>query len=235
MSIETPDVVAKPLTTRGYLGELYAGALTWNTYFKRAGLVLLVIIAGQQVQIYRLNERLATVKPVFVRIDELGRHDLVSYDEATESKPRAHELRTALRTFVVKHFSLMRSVVTRDFKESLYFLKPTLQDVAMRDTRKQVDAFNASLAADEIDINVLNVKLTDIDTPPYKAEVVFDKVFYQTGTRIVRKPNETFTLHLSFELQDASATEYLEINPLGLRITAMRLEQAFRQPQQALK
>jgi hypothetical protein len=235
MSTETPDVDTKPLTVRGYLGDLYAGALTWNTYFKRAAAVAACIIIGQQFQIYRLNERLATVKPVFVRIDELGRHDLVSYDEATESKPRAHEIRTALRTFVRMHFGRMRSVVTRDFKESLYFLKTTLQDDAMRETKKELDAFHASLSADEIEINVLNTKLTELEQHPFKAEVVFDKVFYETGTRIVRKPNETFTVHLSFEVQDASANEYLQVNPLGLRITSMRLEQAYRQPQQALK
>ena len=108
-----------PLNARGYLGDLYAGALTWNTYLARALAVACVLIVGQQVQIYRLTERASQVKPVFVRIDELGRHELVSYDEATEARPREHELRTALRTFVVGHFSRMRSVVTRDFRVSV--------------------------------------------------------------------------------------------------------------------
>lgn len=220
-----------PLNVRGYLGDLYAGALTWNTYLARALAVAGVIIAGQQVQIYRLTERASQVKPIFVRIDELGRHDLVSYDEATEARPREHELRTALRTFVVGHFSRMRSVVTRDFHESLYFLKPALQEDAMRETKKDIDAFLSSLSAEEIDIVVRNVKLIQLEQSPYTAEVVFDKLFYQTGTRQQRKPAETYTLHVSFELALAIASEYLQINPLGLRITKLRLEQAFKPDQ----
>jgi type IV secretory pathway TrbF-like protein len=216
------------MSARDGLIDVYANALSWNTYLAGALALAGVIIVGQQVQIYRLTERASQVKPVFVRIDELGRHDLVSYDEATQARPREHELRTALRTFVVGHFSRMRSVVTRDFHESLYFLKPALQEDAMRETKKDIDAFLSSLSAEEVDIVVRNVKLVDLEKSPYTAEVAFDKLFYQTGTRQLRKPAETYTLHLSFELADAIAAEYLQVNPLGLRITKMRLEQAFK-------
>ena len=57
----------------------------------------------------------------------------------------------------------------------------------MRDTKKEIDAFNASLAADEIDIERAERQAHRLDSTPYKAEVAFDKVFYQTGTRISPK------------------------------------------------
>jgi hypothetical protein len=229
MTTQTPGLVTTPTTVRGYLGDLYAGALTWNTYLARALAVAGVIIVGQQFHIFRLSERVGHLKPVFIRIDELGRHDLVSYDEATESRPRAHEIRTDLRTFARMYFSRFRSVVSRDFHESLYFLADTLQEEAMRVTKvKEIDPFNASLTADEVDIENVNVKLTELSTPPYKAEIAFDKLFYQTGTRQLRKPAETFVLHVAFELQTSIPSEYLKVNPLGLRITNMRLEPVFK-------
>jgi hypothetical protein len=225
-----------PMNTRGYLGDLYARALTWNRYFQRAlGLAALLII-GQQVQIFRLTERLSVTTPVFVRVDELGRHDILNYEDATDGKPRANELRTALRTFTRLHFSRTRSTVSRDFHESLYFLKDGLADEAMRVTKvKEIDPFNASVSADEIEIENINPKLTQLDTSPYHAEIAFDKVFYQTGTRLVHRPSETFVLYLTFELLKDSPNEYLQINPWHIRISAMRLEPAFKQPQQAMK
>lgn len=216
------------MPAREYLGELYAGALTWNFRLTVALAVVSLVAIGEGVQIGRLTERIGRVTPVFVRIDELGRHDVISYDEATESRPREHEIRTALRTFVVGHFSRMRSVVTRDFHESLYFLKPALQADAMRDTKKDIDTFLGSLSADEVDIVVRNVKLVNLERAPYAAEVVFDQVRYQPGTKQAHGAPETFTLHLTFELQDSIAAEYLKVNPLGLRITKLRLEQAFK-------
>jgi hypothetical protein len=224
----TPPVLA-PLGVRERYSAIYAGALTWNRYLQWSLAGAGLIIAGLVLVIFRLQAQVAMVKPVFIRIDELGRHDVLTYAEATTPNPRDHELRTAFRTFVVAHFSRMRSVVTRDFHESLYFLTPTLQDQAMRDTKKDIDAFLSSLQADEIDIVVRNVKLIELDAWPHTAEVVFDKQFYLAGTRQVRKPAETYTLHLAFDLADASPNEYLQVNPLGLRIAKMRLEQAFVQ------
>lgn len=224
----TPVLVTSPSRTREYLGDLYAGALTWNRYFQWALAVAGLLIVGQQVQIYRLHDQAAHVTPVFVRIDELGRHDIVNYDAATESRPRAHEIRTDLRRFTRLYFSRFRSVVTRDFHESLFFLNDALGEEAMRVTKaKEIDPFFASLAADEVDIDNVNVKLTELSTPPYKAEIAFDKLFYQTGTRQLRKPADTYILHVEFTLQPPN-NEWLKVNPLGVRISAMRLEPVFK-------
>jgi len=218
-----------PLTVREQYGAIYAGALTWNRYFQWALAGAGVIILGLVLVIVRLQAQVAAVKPVFIRIDALGRSDVLTYAEATTPNPRDHELRTALRTFVVAHFSRLRSVVTRDFHESLYFLSPPLQDEAMRDTKKEIDAFLANSSADEVDIVVRNVKLIELDAWPHTAEVVFDAQRYQTGTRQRRQAADTYTLHVAFELAETSPSAYLPVNPLGLRITKMRLEQAFPQ------
>jgi hypothetical protein len=228
MATDTPELVTTPVTVRGYLGDLYARALTWNRYFQWALGVAGAIIVGQQVHIYQLSERAAHAKVVFVRIDDLARHDIINYDEATESRPRAQESRSDLRRFARLYYSRFRSVVSRDFHESLYFLNLPLQEEAMRVTKaKDIDPFNASLTADEVDIANVNVKLTNLSTLPYRAEIAFDKLFYQTGTRQLRKPADTFILHVEFELQPPS-DELLKVNALGLRITNMRLEPVFK-------
>ena len=54
------------------------------------------------------------MKPLVVRIDEVGRAEAVAYD-ATRYQPQPPELRYFLTQFVVKHFSRIRATVQREY------------------------------------------------------------------------------------------------------------------------
>ena len=72
----------------------------------------------------------ANVKPLVIRIDDVGRAEAVQYD-ATAYQPQPPELRYFLTQFIVKHFSRLGATVQREYPDSLLFLEPTLADATI--------------------------------------------------------------------------------------------------------
>src|SRR3954463_14156425 len=147
--------------------ELYGSALVMNTYLKIA-LVLVSIVAVGLVSLnFHTVSKYSNVRPLVIRIDEVGRAEAVQYD-ATAYQPQPPELRYFLTQFVVKHFSRIRSTVQREYPDSLFFLEPTLADatIAQNDQTHALEAFLTNPAENEVDIAVQNVSLTEIRNPP---------------------------------------------------------------------
>src|SRR5207342_1779666 len=143
--------------------ELYGSALVMNTYLKIALLLTALLALGLLGLNFRTAARAATIKPLVVRIDEVGRAEAVQYD-ATSYQPQPPELRYFLTQFVVKHFSRIRSTVQREYPDSLFFLEPTLADatIAQNDQTHALEAFLTNPAENEVDIAVQNVSLTEV-------------------------------------------------------------------------
>src|SRR5918911_3725119 len=110
--------------------ELYGSALVMNTYLKIALLVVSLVALGLVGLNFRTQAKFANVKPLVVRIDEVGRAEAVQYDASTY-QPQAPELRYFLTQFVVKHFSRIRATVRREYPDSLFFLDATLADATI--------------------------------------------------------------------------------------------------------
>jgi len=209
--------------------ELYGSALVMNTYLKIA-LVLVSLVAVALVALnYHTASRFANVRPLVIRIDEVGRAEAVQYD-ATRYQPQAPELRYFLTQFVVKHFSRIRSTVQREYPDSLFFLEPALADatIAQNDQSRALETFVTNPSSDEIDVQVQNVSLSELTKPPYKAAVTFQKVHYAPGTRAERQ-RETFVAQVDFSLRDHVPNEFVRVNPLGLQIDYFRVDQAFEE------
>ena len=209
--------------------ELYGSALVMNTYLKIA-LVLLALVALGLVGLnFHTVSRYANVKPLVVRIDDVGRAEAVQYD-ATAYQPQAPELRYFLTQFVVKHFSRIRATVQREYPDSLFFLDPALADatIAQNDQSHGIETFLTNPAEDEADIVVQNVSLTEISKPPYKAAVTFQKVSYTSGTRAERS-HRTYVAQVDFVIRGHVPNEFVRVNPLGLQITYFRVDQAFEE------
>ena len=210
--------------------ELYGSALVVNTYLKIAlVLVSLVAVGLLGLSFYTAN-RYAEVRPLVVRIDDVGRAEAVQYDAATY-KPQAPELRYFLTQFTVKHFSRLRATVQREYPDSLFFLAPDLADVAIaqNERTRNIETFLTNPAADEIDIVVQNVSLTEIAKPPYRATVTFQKVFYTPGTRSERD-RQTYVAQVDFGVREHVPNEFVRVNPLGLQVSYFRVDQAFEEP-----
>ncbi|MGE3341852.1 MAG: VirB8/TrbF family protein [Vicinamibacterales bacterium] len=209
--------------------EVYGSALVMNTYLKLALLLVSLLAIGLLVLNFRTQAWAAGVKPLVVRIDDVGRAEAVQYD-ATGYTPQAPELRYFLTQFVAKHFSRIRATVQREYPDSLFFLDPSLADatIAQNEQSGAMETFLTSPSADEIDIVVQNVSLTELTTPPYKASVTFRKIYYTPGTRAERA-QETHVAQIDFVTRPHVPNEFVRVNPLGLQITYFRVDQAFEE------
>src|SRR5438477_88921 len=114
------------------------------------------------------------------------------------------ELRYFLTQFVVKHFSRIRSTVQREYPDSLFFLDPALADatIAQNEQSRVLETFVTNPLADEVEVLVQNVSLSELSAQPFKAAVTFQKVYYSPGTRSERN-RETYVAQVDFVLRDS--------------------------------
>jgi type IV secretory pathway TrbF-like protein len=211
--------------------EVYGSSLVLNTYLKIAVVLLSLVAVGLVFLNLKTSAQFANVKPLVIRIDEVGRAEAVSYD-ATRYQPKPPELRYFLTQFVIKHFSRIRSTVQREFPDSLLFLESALADatIAQNDKDRSVESFVTNPSADEIDVNVQNVSLSELTTPPFKASIDFQTVNYSPGTRQERE-RRTYVAQVSFVVRDSVPNSFVRVNPLGLQIVYFRVDQAFQEAQ----
>ena len=230
MSATVADLNPKTLeNAKRQFVEMYGSALVMNTYLKLALLLVSLLALGLLILNFRTQAAAANVRPLVVRIDDVGRAEAVQYD-ATVYRPQAPELRYFLTQFIVKHFSRIRATVQREYPDSLFFLEPSLADatISQNDQSRTLETFLRSPSADEVDIVVQNVSLTELSKPPYKASVAFQKVLYTPGTRAERA-RETYVAQVDFVMREHVPNEFVRVNPLGLQVTYFRVDQAFEE------
>jgi type IV secretion system protein VirB5 len=210
--------------------ELYGSALVMNTYLKLALVLISLIAVGLLALNFRTQAIYAKVKPLVVRIDDVGRAEAVEYD-ATAYRPQAPELRYFLTQFVVKHFSRIRATIQREYPDSLFFLDPSLADatIVQNEQSRVLETFLTNGSADEVDVAVQNVSLSELTKAPYKASISFQQVRYTPGTRAERA-RETYIAQVDFVLRDHVPNAFVRVNPLGLQISYFRVDQAFEEP-----
>ena len=233
MSATVADLQPKTLeNAKRQFVELYGSALVMNTYLKIALVLVSLIALGLLALNFHTASKYAEVKPLVVRIDDVGRAEAVQYD-ATAYQPQPPELRYFLSQFVVKHFSRIRATVQREYPDSLFFLEPALADatIAHNDQSRALEEFLTTSSADEVDVVVQNVSLSELTTPPYKAAVTFQKVFYTPGTRSERA-RQTYIAQVDFVIRGHVPNEFIRVNPLGLQVAYFRVDQAFEEPRQ---
>ena len=233
MSVTVADVQHKTLeSAKRQFVELYGSALVMNTYLKIALLLVSLIALGLLALNFHSASKYANVKPLVIRIDEVGRAEAVQYD-ATGYTPQAPELRYFLSQFVIKHFSRIRATVQREYPDSLFFLEPALADatIGQNDQSRALETFLTTPSADEIDVVVQNVSLSELTTPPYKAAVTFQQVFYTPGTRYERA-RQTYVAQIDFVIRGHVPNEFIRVNPLGLQVSYFRVDQAFEESRQ---
>ena len=210
--------------------ELYGSALVMNTYLKIALVLVSLVALGLLGLDFHTTARYSQMKPLVIRIDDVGHAEAVQYD-ATRYQPRPPELRYFLTQFVVKHFSRIRATVQREYPDSLLFLEPALADatIAQNDQSHVIETFLTKPSTDEVDVVVQNVSLSELTSAPFKASVTFQKVYYTPGTRHERA-RETHVAQIDFVMRDHVPNEFIRVNPLGLQIAYFRVDQAFEEP-----
>lgn len=226
----TPPYQLPPLedAKRQYV-ELFGSALVMNTYLKIALLCVSLVALGLVLLNVHTQRQYANVKPLVIRIDDIGRAQAVQYDTLTYApQGQAPELKYFLVQFVTKHFARVRATVKQQYAESLYFLDAPLADALIAQDQRDhtIDSFLTG-TGDETEIQVKNVTLDDLKAPPYKAVVDFEKVYSGSATRQEGR-RETHVAQITFVLRGQIPNAVIPVNPLGLTITYVRVDQAFK-------
>src|SRR6185436_1724231 len=148
--------------------ELYGSALVLNTYLKIALVLVSLVALGLVGLNFHTAAKYSQIKPLVIRIDDVGRAEAVQYD-AAGYQPQAPELRYFLTQFTIKHFGRLRATVQREYPDSLFFLAPELADVAIAENERtrSLENFLTDPSAGEIDIVVQNVSLSEVSKPPF--------------------------------------------------------------------
>ena len=230
MTATVADLTPKTLeSAKRQFVELYGSALVLNTYLKIAVVLLSLVALGLVALNVHTAAQAAQMRPLVIRIDDVGRAEAVQYD-ATAYHPQAPELRYFLTQFVAKHFSRIRATVQHEYPDSLFFLEPSLADATMaqNEQSRTLELFLTNPSADENEVVVKNVSLSELTKPPYKAAVTFQKVLYTAGLRTERH-RETYVAQIDFVLRDRVPNAFVRVNPLGLQISYFRVDQAFEE------
>src|SRR3954471_15817596 len=155
-----PPMAVPPLqdAQRQYV-ELFGSALVLNTYLKIALLCVSLVALGLLGLNFRTVQKYEHLKPLVVRIDEVGRAQAVQYDDLSyRPQGQAPELKYFLTQFITKHFARIRSTLKQQYAESLFFLDAGLADatIAQHQRDHAIEDFLTG-TDDEVEIVVRNV------------------------------------------------------------------------------
>ena len=208
--------------------EQYGDPMVTNTYLKIALLLLSLVAVGLLLIDLRTIRTFQNFRPLVIRIDQLGRAEALSYSNF-EYRPQDVEAKYFLLQFCQLYYRRNRYTINDDFSKSLYFLDGKLASDII-DAYKKSDVIKSFLtdpSKPEIDIEVKNVALEGMQTPPYKARVDFYMVYYSSADHSELKRN-LYTANFVFVFKTNVPNELIPINPLGLAITYFREDQAFK-------
>jgi type IV secretory pathway TrbF-like protein len=204
--------------------EYYGSTLTTNTALKAAVVIISAVIAVLGIELGRTASAAASVKPLIIRVNEIGRAEAIAYSDFTY-RPQAPEIRYFLTQFVTGFYGRNKQTVRERYVNSLYFLDRALfSQTDAQDRRTQwLPKFVASVD-DDAEVSVRNVVIENLQTEPYRARVEYTKVFTSTTGAELRRENWTAVLDFRF---NAVTNDFTLHNPLGLAIVSMRQDQAF--------
>ena len=207
--------------------EQYGDPLVMNTYLKITILVLAGVCVALAALVYHSQMALASVHPLIVRIDEVGRAEAIDYRNF-QYKPQEAENKYYLTRWAELYFSRNRFTIERDQTSALYFLNGDVQRAVIDQERK--DNVIAGYAKDAslpfVDVEVKNVILDDLRQSPYSARIEFEKVFTNPADQSQLK-RERWTASVTYVFREQVKNNELAVNPLGLTIVRFRADQAF--------
>ena len=222
-TMTSPDITR---AAERYL-EQYGDPLVMNTYLKVTILVLSGIVVLLGALVYRGQMALASVHPLIVRINDVGRAEAIDYRNF-QYRPQEAENKYYLTRWTELYFSRNRFTIERDQTNALYFLNGDVQRAVIDQERK--DGIIAKCQGDSslpfVDVEVKNVVLDDLRQSPYSARIEFEKVFSNPADHSELK-REQWTASVTYVFREKVKNNELAVNPLGLTIVRFRADQAF--------
>ena len=223
------EATASPEITRAaqrYL-EQYGDPMVMNTYLKIAVLALSGVAVALTGVVFKSHQALATVKPLIIRIDNVGRAEAIDYRDF-QYRPQEAENKYYLGRWAELYFSRNRFTLVRDQTASLYFMNSDVQrDVIEQERKAQtIPTYLKDSGLPYVSIVVKNVILDDLKTSPYSARIEFERV-YTNPQDMHELKREQLTASVTYMFRDSVHNQQLAVNPLGLTIIRFRVDQAF--------
>ncbi len=162
-------------------------------------------------------------QPLFVRVDELGRAEVVDYQALSFDKnPVSPVSKFFLARFLRDHFERRRGGVREAWTRSLYFLS---QELARASNEADATGVAAVIAgqAPEIELEDLSLRIAPSQLAPYSASATYTLIYRRRGEEIYR---ELWSAELRFHFLDHVPSEYVLVNPIGLSISYLRADRA---------
>ncbi len=207
--------------------EQYGDPLVMNTYLKVTILVLAGIVVLLGALVYHAQMALASVHPLIVRINDVGRAEAIDYRNF-KYHPEEAENKYYLTRWAELYFSRNRFTIERDQTNSLYFLNGDVQSAVIDQERKDgiIAKYQDDSSLPFVDVEVKNVILDDLRQSPYAARIEFEKVFSNPADHSELK-REQWTASVTYVFREQVKNNELAVNPLGLTIIRFRADQAF--------
>lgn len=206
-------------------------------YFRATRAAALVFFAAlvAAVGVILMQAKRAPVVLV-VRVDDAGRADVIRY-RANNYTPREAEIRSALNSWAIDRYRLLKAVVTTEFRRNYYFLDQRLAQQVMGDDAQLVAKIVAGTVPEQ-DVEVNNIRFASFDTEKQpngvvgSGECVIDLYRIEDATGQPQK--EHWTLTVKYVVNPAAAAEraaaqpaYQLENPLGVTVIWFHLDRAF--------
>ena len=162
-------------------------------------------------------------QPLFVRVDDVGRAEVVNYEALQFDKnPVSPVTKFFLARFVRDHYERRRGGVREAWTRSLYFLTRELAQTASAADSENIAAVIAGQAA-EIEMQDLTLRITPSEQPPFSAIATYTLIYRRRGTELGR---ELWSTELRFHFLDGVPSEYVLVNPIGLSVSYLRADRA---------
>jgi type IV secretory pathway TrbF-like protein len=209
--------------------EQYGDPVVTNTYLKLTILILAAVSLATLSLFYRAQMALSTIKPLVIRINDVGRAEAIDYQNFAY-RPQEAENRYFLSEWARDYYSRNHYTIRKDFTNALYFLNGDLQNAILEKYKKEkvIDSFLLDPSQPNIDIEVKNVAIEDLRQPPFRARIEFYKILTSPLDHAEQK-RELWTANVVYTFRDQVRNEMLPLNPLGLTITYFREDQAFQE------
>src|ERR1700677_1710842 len=220
---------ASPEITRAaerYL-EQYGDPLVMNTYLKITILVLAAVCLTLAGLIFKSQRARATIHPMIVRINDIGRAEAIDYRNF-QYRPQEAENKYYLSRWAELYFSRNRFTVERDQTSALYFLNSDVQRAVIEQERKDkiIQSYVKDSSLPFVDIDIKSVILDDLRQSPYSARIEFEKVYTNPADHSELK-RERWAASVTYVFRENVQNNELAVNPLGLTIVRFRTDQAF--------
>ena len=208
--------------------ESYGDPMVTNSYLKIALALLALVCVALALVDLRTIRTFEDFRPLVIRIDDLGRAEAIDYHNL-EYQPQDAEAKYFLSEFCSLYYRRNRYTIQDDFTKALRFLDGKLANGILDAYRKDdiIRKFLTNSSAPEIDIDVKKVALEAMQNPPYRARVDFYMVYYSPADHSELQ-RDLYTANFVFAFKSRVPNEMIPINPLGLTVTYLREDQAFK-------